>query len=269
MAVSQRFKPRYILDTELSDYALPDTSQVTNIMSMIDAASNLIDEHCGRTDGYGNGSLAYSTYMEKLGVVNNIARATFKPLVTIDVTTVNDLQSSGNAAIAAGKRNNFYTGVIPNTTASPLLSCSGRFLPMKNSYRYSSWYSVGDAPYLQNVYQLSAYFGGVPGFQPVDTTLCDVDAQIGQIWLPSGGIYGVPYTEIVLVYNAGYDPRNMPETIKQACAAIVRNMMPFNFTSGMKSMTSGRGAITYSMSDKYIDPNIDERLESFKTFQTG
>src|SRR5580692_7720353 len=126
------FKPRYILPAELTQYGLPDANRQPAILTLVDAASSLIDVYCGRIDGTGQGSLVYTTYMERLlmqAVNRNIVRLTFKPLVVVSATTVNLLSASANNLptnpatgnkIAGAQQllntNYFYTGVQPATT---------------------------------------------------------------------------------------------------------------------------------------------------------
>lgn len=261
--VARRFKPRYIFDYELGDYGLPDANTVTDIMTMVDKASILIDEHCGRTDGNGNGSLSYTTYMERLPVNENRIRVTFRPMAVVDATTISDLQLSGSI----GTRNNFYTGVMantivmPNTSVSPLLGLSG-------SYGYPKKYDriYMDAAYGWSLQGISSIFGGLPGFYPVDVTTVDFDNGIGHIWIPLTGIYGQRFKSSIVVYNSGFDPRNMPEQIKQSCAAIVANAMPTGFTTGLKSMRT-RNAASMVFNESLIDNYVADLLDRFKVVQ--
>lgn len=271
MAISKRFKPRFVFQDELADYDLPDVSQVTNIMSLVDAASVLVDEHCGRTDGNGNGSLVYTTYAERLLLQarnRNIVRATFKPVVSITPSTVNELAASGNALIAQKKRNVYFTGVQANTivrpdsTLSPLLGCSGRY-----GYPRRSEMSIyPDLNYGMNALQVASWFGGPPAFTTIDASAIDVDPQTGELWLPAG-LYMTQYTEVVVIYNSGYDPREMPEAIKVATAALVRNgLARAGFTTNVRGISSP-GAVSVTLTDSLIDDTIEKWLDKYKNIQ--
>lgn len=259
----KRFRPCYIFQSELADFGLPDITQQPNIMSLVMGASTLIDDHCGRTDGNGNGSLVYTTYVERLLLQarnRNLLRVMFKPMVTVDVTTVANLQASG----ALGTVNNYFTGVTANTiarpdaTVSPLLGCSGRYgYPRRGEAAI-----YPDLNYGMNMLMVAAYFGGPPNFTAIDVTSIDFETQTGELWLPAG-LYLSQYTEIIAVYNSGYDPTDMPGAIKDSCAALVRNLLARGGgTTGVKSM-SGQGTVNVTFTDDLIDPTIQRWLSKF------
>jgi len=96
------FQPRFLMQNETAGFGLPDGNRQPNILALVDGASTLIDQYCGRTDGWGQGSLIYSTYMERITLQargRNITRVSFKPMVGIDANTVNTLMASANAPI--------------------------------------------------------------------------------------------------------------------------------------------------------------------------
>src|SRR5271154_4433237 len=111
MSVAQ-FQPRYLQQNELSMFGLPDINDQPNIMNMVEGASTLIDEYCGRTDGDGNGSLVYTTYAQRylLPEGRNVFRTMFRPLVGLTPTLASTLAASGQ---------NYYTGFIPNSVQPP------------------------------------------------------------------------------------------------------------------------------------------------------
>src|SRR5882724_12739688 len=122
------FRPRFISAQELPLFGLPDADDQPNILALVDAASSLIDQHCGRTDGNGFGSLVYSTYAERLlmqAAGRNVVRVSFKPMIALTPSVVNNLMASANAPKnnPAGQplqnTNWFWTGVQPNTVVRP------------------------------------------------------------------------------------------------------------------------------------------------------
>lgn len=252
------FKPRYILEGELLTFGLPTTSQVSNIMNGVEAASMLIDEHCGRVEVDAKGSLVYATYTERLELPEgrNIARLSYKPLVALPQATVNNL-------IAASGSPWLYTGVTPNTllrngVLSPLLQCKGRY----GYGRRDSQMKYPDSGYAQNVLQVAAYFGGPPQFTDIDVTMIDYDPRTGQIWVPAG-LYISNYTELEVIYNSGFDPRNMPASIKHACAAIVKNSLAKGGgTTGIKGIT-GAGKMNVMLDPELIDTNVQRYLRNY------
>lgn len=279
------FTPRFIFPNELTMYGLPDANRQPVILSLVDAASSLIDIHCGRVDGTGQGSLVYSTYMERLlmqAINRNIVRLTFKPLVSITPSTINLLTASANniptnpttSQKTAGAQqllytNYFWTGCQPNTvgvngvpgsTISPILGCSGRY-----SYgRRGTSQIYPDLNYGANILQIAAFFGGPPTWQVVDLTMSDFDVSTGEIWIPAG-LYLGQYTEIVVQYNSGFDPTNMPRAIKQACAMLVRNFLSRGGgTTGLRSITTS-GTANVSFTPDLIDTTIASMLDPFRT----
>lgn len=60
------FVPRFIQESELAAYGLPTVAEQSDILSLVDNASSLVDEYCGRVDMNGKGSLIFSTYYERL-----------------------------------------------------------------------------------------------------------------------------------------------------------------------------------------------------------
>jgi len=270
------FTPRYILPGELGRYGLPEQSDQSNILSLVDAASSLIDQYCGRTDGSGQGSLVYTTYMERIlfqARNRNIVRVSFKPMVAVDPSVVVNLAASANAPMTSPTgdpllaTNYFWTGVQANTVVtasaalSPILGASGRY----GYGRRSEAAVYPDLNYGMNLLMVASFFGGPPNWTPIDVGAIDWDAQTqsGEIWVPAG-LYMSQYTEIMIVYNSGYDPLNMPPAVKQACAAVTRNALSrAGGTTGIKSLTA-QGTVNVAFSDELIDPTVERWLAPYK-----
>jgi hypothetical protein len=66
-----------------------------------------------------------------------------------------------------------------------------------------------------------APFGGPPQWVDLDPLKVDYNAATGDLWLPAS-LFGLAYSEVELVYTAGYD--QPPEAAKLACAQIIRNI---------------------------------------------
>ncbi len=82
-------------------------------------------------------------------------------------------------------------------------------------------HGIPRGPNAAGLAEMIAPFGGPPQWIDLDAAQVDYNAATGDIWLP-GGIFGVPYTEVELTYNAGF--AQIPEAVKLACAAIIRNV---------------------------------------------
>lgn len=265
------FTPRFILPNELRRYGLPDAKKTPGVLNLVDAASALIDSYCGRIDGDGLGSLVYTTYMERLLLQarnRNILRVSFKPMSSLTPDVTNNLQASANGSINKDfpdiTTNYFWTGVQPNTilrpdtTLSPIIGCSGRY----GYARRSEFAIYPDLNYGMNLLQVASFFGGPPGFTPIDASAIDFDPKTGEIWVPAG-LYLSQYTEIVIIYNSGYDPLNMPPQIKQATAMLVRNFLARGGgTTGIKAINAA-GTANVQFTDDMIDDTIARILSPY------
>jgi hypothetical protein len=133
-----------------------------------------------------------------------------------------------------------------------MLGASGRY-----GYGRRSEFAVyPDLNYGMNLLQVASFFGGPPNWTPIDVSSIDWDAesQSGEVWIPAG-LYMSQYTEMIAIYNSGYDPLNMPPAIKNATAALVRNFLARGGgTTGIKSLQ-----------DELLDSTIQRWLDAFKT----
>lgn len=270
------FQPRFLLNNETARFGLPDANKQPNILSLVDGASTLIDGYCGTTDGWGQGSLVYSTYMERIPLQargRNITRVNHRPMVGVDASTVQALAASANAPINSELNPNlnvnwYWTGVqasiysnpsIPGNTLSPILGCSGRY----GYARRSEFAIYPDLNYGMNPLMIASFFGGPPGFTPIDVTKIDVVGDIGEIWVPAG-IYLAQYTEIVIIYNAGFHPLFLPSQLKQATAMVIKNLI--SRAGGVTALRSimAAGTANVNFTPDLIDDNIANILDPFK-----
>jgi hypothetical protein len=255
------FQPRFLLDAEIASFDIPSVSQLPNVMTIVDAASTLIDSECGRVDATGGGSLVYTTYAERIQIpeTRNIFRTAYAPLVGLDTST--QLALSGLNAVSG---NHFYTGFTPNTqlqlngNLSAFVGISGRY-----SYGRKSAASVfPDSQYAANILQVAAFFGGPPQFVALDVTLTDYYDLIGEVWVPAG-LMMASYTEVIAIYNSGYDPLNLPKGIKHGCAAVVKNFIAR--AGGITSVQSySAGKVHTQMTPDLIDPTVKKWLAPFQ-----
>lgn len=256
------FLPVFIRSSEYDQYGLPDSASVPTIDRLVQEASTMIDEHCGRKNSDGLGSLVYSTYTERQILVSdyNIIRLGQRPLSPVDATTQAELILSGTQLPG------YYTGFTANTQPdqnhplSALIALSGRY-----GYRRRGQSHVyPDLNMGMNTLQVASTFGGPPQWTVIDIGMVDVDERTGEIWVPAG-LYLAQYTEIMAIYNSGFDPRRLPPTIKNACAMLVRNfLVRGGNTSGITGI-SGVGRINTIFDKNMIDSNIVDLLKTFKT----
>ena len=262
------FQPAYVFPQEYQAYGLPSALQQPDIDNLVCLASTMIDEYCGRTDGDGNGSLVYTTYLERImsqSPGRNLYYLPQRPLVGITADTVADLQ-----ALDAASGGFYYTGVQPsvnNICADPgnslsaIIGASGRY-----AFPRRDVYPLTNDPYSYvNPLTIVTLFGGPPPWIGIDMQNLSYDAKTGEIWIASG-MWLERYTEVCFQYNAGYDPRNMPKQVKLACAALVKNLMAKGSgTTGMTSFTMGRSGVTAQFTEDVFDANIARLLAAFMT----
>ncbi len=111
---------------------------------------------------------------------------------------------------------------------------------------------------------IASFFGGPPGWTPIDVAMIDVTGDIGEIWVPAG-IYLAQYTEIVITYNSGFHPLYLPTPLKQACAMVVKNLLSRGGgVTALRSITAS-GTANVSFSPDLIDDNVRNILDPFTT----
>jgi len=262
------FVPMYVLPNELDQFGLPTPDVKPDIYNLIQLASTLIDTACGRIDGDGNGSLVYTTYVQRtlLQTRNrNVVLLNAKPISPISPQTITDLSN-----LASGAINCYYTGAQPNQsvafggqTLSGIIGLSGRY----GYSRQDMSTAYPDLWAFINPLNLVTIFGGPAPWVSVDVTQTDVDPKTGEVWIPAG-LQLQRYSEILVNYNSGYDPRVMPWAIKFVCASVVKNaMMRGDATTAMLSMGLSRSGASISFGPLLLDPQLDAMLQPFKTLR--
>jgi hypothetical protein len=264
----QPFAPSFLFETELAQYGLPLPAQQPNIMNLVALASSIIDEECGRIDGDGNGSLVFTTYIQRILLQTrnrNLIYLPMKPLAPVDTATVTALQ-----AAASGNVNNTFTGVQANTlisgftgTLSAIIAASGRY-----TYgRQSSDMGYPNVYMYLNPLTLLTLFGGPAPFLTMDVSQADYSANTGEVWIPAG-LQLQQYSEVIIIYNSGYSPFAMPPVIKHVCASLVKNALAKgNATTAMMSLSLGKAGATATFQPQLIDPTLDRMLTPFRTLR--
>lgn len=160
--------------------------------------------------------------------------------------------------------NHWDTGFQANTSfrsgnLSPIISAKGRY-----GYRRRGEAPIyPDATYGINPLQIAAMFGGPPEFTPINVSQIDFNSISGEIWIPAG-LYLAQYSEVEVTYNSGFDPRNMPSTIKFVCSMLVKNILLRGCATGIKGY-SGGGKMSVNFTEELIDPTLDNWLRNYKT----
>ena len=166
---------------------LPNSTQQPDILNLIQLASLIIDEWCGRIDSDNSGSMVYSTYTARILLQTrnrNLIQLPIRPIVGVSQATVTALQ----ALAPSGGPNIYYTGVIPNTLnnftgqLSGLVSASGRY----GYTRQDMSVAYPDLQALINPLNLVTMFGGPAPWVAIDITQTDYDSRSGEVWIPAG-----------------------------------------------------------------------------------
>ena len=243
-------QPRFIQQSELPAYGLPDVGQEPSILTYIEKSSTLIDQHLGRQNTDGIGSIVWTTYTERklLPSGRNLVRLNYKPLSAVSAATFASYPASGTNLTSANT-----STAADGVTLSPLVSAQGRY----GYGRRNQQQVYPDLNYGSNILQIASYFGGPPQFTAIDVSKVDFDPRTGECWIPAG-LYLAAYTEIQVVYNSGFAPDALPHPIKQATAAIVFNYL----TRPATGLTSfGAGQLHHQFTDSLLDSTIEEMLE--------
>ena len=263
MPIAQ-FVPCYLLPQDYAAFNLPTAAAQQDIGQIAAMASLLLDEYCGRIDGDGNGSLCYTTYTERilLGSNNrNLIYLSQKPIVAVSSDTVAALM-----AAATGNINNTYTGVQANLlnnyngALSGIVGASGRYGYTRNdrSLAYPDLFAM------LNPLNLVTMFGGPAPFVSIDTTNADYDPRSGEVWIPAG-LQLQRYSEVLIVYNAGWNPLQMPAPIKHACASVMKNLLAKGDATTALLRLQVEGAASYGIGADCIDPILERMLMPYKT----
>lgn len=255
----------YIFENELHAFGLPSDSECPGIMDSVQMASSIIDTECGRIDGDGGGTLAYCTYVQRILLQTrnrNLIVLTEKPIVGVTQATIDELQLAASGQTVNG----LYTGLTANTIIgfggrlSGILGASGRY----GYTRQDRSIAYPDLAALINPLNLVTLFGGPAPWVPLDISNMDYDRQTGEVWVPAG-LQLQAYSEVVITYNAGYDPRVYPRAIKSVCASIVKNaLLKGDGITGLLQM-SVPGAASTQMHPNLLDPTLDAMLQPFRT----
>ncbi len=105
--------------------------------------------------------------------------------------------------------------------------------------------------------QMSAFFGGPPEWEDIDVSLAAIDGPTGEVWIPAG-IYMVHYSEVQLVYRAGYAVA--PDAVQHACAILAQSLA--NQEIGAKSLKTGDGSAVF-WSDSALTSDVRALLAPY------
>jgi hypothetical protein len=261
MSIAQ-FQPQYLLPSDYATYGLPTIANQVDLPSVVAMASLIIDEYCGCIDGDGNGSLVYTTYTEKILVQTNNRNLIYtgqKPIVAIDATTVAALQ-----ALATSGSNYTYTGVQANLLSSysgvlsGIIAASGRYTYSRQDKNYSY-----PDQFLMNPYLATTMFGGPAPWLALDITNLEYSNTTGEIWLPAS-LQIQRYSEVVLMYNAGFNPLAMPNAVKFACASITKNLLAKGDATTAVLRMSVAGGANIALGADVVDPILERMLTPYR-----
>lgn len=262
------FQPCYVFPSELQNYGLPTPAAQPDIMNLVYLASSIIDEACGRVDGDGNGSLVYTTYLQRLLMQTRNRNLCLLPLQPIAAVT-SDVYNQLAASAAGGNPNYYLTGNLQvSTFTSPMGMLSG-IVGASGRYGYSRQdmsIAYPDLFAFINPLNLVTMFGGPAPWVAIDVTQTDYDYKTGEVWVPAG-LQLQKYSEVLFLYTAGFDPRQMPPAIKLAAASLAKNAMAKgDGTTILTSVQLARSGANFGfMQGSIVDPTVDALLTPYKS----
>jgi hypothetical protein len=262
------FTPQFLQESELQQYGLPTIAQQSDILNQVQFASAILDEECGRIDGDGNGSLVYTTYVQRVLLQTrnrNLFQIPMKPLVALDAPTIAALQGA-----ASPSGNITYTGCLVNTLNQPngmlsgIISASGRY----GYTRQDQTMGYPDLLSVINPLNLVTVYGGPAPWVAIDVTNTDYDPKTGEVWIPAGLQLG-RYSEVLMTYNSGWHPLQMPYHIKLITAALTKNLLAKgDGTTGLKNISMTKSGTNASFQEMVLDPTLDRMLAPFRNIRS-
>ncbi|MGO8985414.1 MAG: hypothetical protein ACLPHI_00805 [Terriglobales bacterium] len=143
--------------------------------------------------------------------------------------------------------------LAPATT--PIVSARGRYgVPRR-----------GEMDYEAELWDIALAFG-IPGtWVDLDVSILDAFAETGEVTLPVN-IMGWAFTEVEIVYTAGFDP--FPDPVKIACAQLVKNAQATPALNVKKNVAPD-GMQFWYFSDSLLDDLVRELLAPYVAQKVG
>jgi hypothetical protein len=143
--------------------------------------------------------------------------------------------------------------VAPAT--SPIVSARARYATPRR----------GALDYEADLWEVALAFG-IPGTW-VNLNAADLDtfAETGEVTLPMN-VMGWAFTEVEIVYTAGFDP--FPNPVKVACAQLVKNAQATPALN-VKKNAAPDGMQFWYFSDSLVDDTVQELLAPFVARKVG
>ena len=140
-----------------------------------------------------------------------------------------------------------FTPVIAPDEALAIVEARARYAFPRKGERASTFSNVGFCAEVAQAFQL-------PGqWITLTQSSYEVQPETGELTVYPG-ILGLPYTEVEVVYQAGW--LTIPEAVKQACAQIVRN------AQAMPAMNVKRSKVEQMEIDYFAATLIDESVRA-------
>lgn len=103
-------------------------------------------------------------------------------------------------------------------------------------------------------------FFGPPQFETItDTSILDVDLNIGSLWCGNSS-FGVPYTELDVTYTSGW--ATIPDNVKVSCGMIIDQLFTTN-SPNVKSKKDFDSSVEY-FENRLVSPEIANLLSEYK-----
>ena len=150
-------------------------------------------------------------------------------------------------------------------TYLPLCPLSPATAPIVSARARYAMPRRGEPVYEEMVSDVALVFG-IPGTW-VDLNVGDLDVfeETGEVTLPVS-VMGWAFTEVEIVYTAGFDP--FPEPIKVACAQLVKNAQATPALNVKKNVAPD-GMQFWCFSDSLLDDTVQQLLAPFVAQRVG
>jgi hypothetical protein len=116
----------------------------------------------------------------------------------------------------------------------------------------------------QSLLTIMQVFGSVPLWQPFPLAAASWDPLTGHVWIPSGLLLAY-FNEVQIRYVAGWSQTNIPETIKQAVAALAVAMQTNLLPGSIISYKAGDTQIVRAAAT-ILDADTLSQLNAFRAY---
>lgn len=113
-----------------------------------------------------------------------------------------------------------------------------------------------------NMLAVFSQFGGPPAWELWTPQANSINALTGEVWVPAGVLLAY-YTNIKLVYAAGWTYATLPDAVKQACAQVVYAIQQAPTLGNVKSQEAGGSRLDYFTASA-LSADVKMQIDTYK-----